>query len=271
MDKPIIIDHLSYSNLLKDMSFTVQSGEIVGIFSVKMSDKNTLFKILSGLLKPSSGFVSVLDYDPYLKSHKFLKQISFLTEIKTELIKDVAPIDLLGISKEIYGLNKRDFVKNLNELARYITDPILLDALIYKPKVVFLENPNIDLNQIYEYNTKNQATVLVARERLDDLIGLVRRLIIIDEGQVLFDGAIDEIIGKYAKEKLIKIKLSAEINIKDLEDIAIIKKYAFPHLYVLCPRSVVSYTAAELLQRLSIASLTIEELPIEEIISNMKT
>lgn len=270
MDKPIIVDHLSYSNILKDITFTIQSGEIVGIVSSKESDKNKLFKILSGLIKPSSGFVSVLDYDPYLRSHEFLKQIAFIFEGKIDLIKNTAPIDLLKITKEIYGLNRREFEKNLNELAKYITDPILLDSLIYNPKVIFINKLGIDLNQVYEYNIKNKSTVVVARERIDDLIGLVRRLIILNDGQVLFDGAIDEIIEKYAKEKLIKIKLTAEINTKDIEDIAVVKKYAFPYLHILAPRSVASYTSAELLQRLSVASLSIEELPVEEIINNMK-
>lgn len=269
MDKAIIVDHLSYSNQLKDVSFTIQSGEMVGIVGPNESGKTTIFKILSGLLKSSSGFVSVLDYDPYLRNYEFLKQISFLVESKMQLVKNMAPIDSLEITKEIYGLSGRDFGKNLNKLAKYISDPILLDTLIYKPKIVLLDKPNIDLNQIYEYSVNNEAIVMIAKERIDDLIGLVRRIIILNEGKVLFDGAIDEIIEKYAKEKLIKIRLLSEINLKDIEDVATIKKYVYPNLHILSPRSVASYTSAELLQRIPVASLIIEELPIEEIIKNM--
>lgn len=269
MDKSIIVDHLSYSNILKDVSFTIQSGEAVGLVGSDELATKTIFKILSGLQKSTSGFVSILGYDPFQRSPDFLKLISFLYENSKIFTKKMAPIDLLEITKEIYGIGGREFGKNLNELTRYITDPNLLDALIYKPKIVFLDRPNTDLNQVYEYSVKNEAIVITTNEKIDDLVGIVRRIIILNEGKVLFDGAIDEIIEKYAKEKVIKIKLSSEINIKDIEDIATVKKYAYPYLHVLASRSVVMYTSAELLQRLSVESLSIEELSIEEIIRNM--
>lgn len=269
MSKPIILDRLNYLDQLKNISFTVQPGEMVGIVSRSRSEINTLFKVLSGLLKSSSGFVSVLDFDPYLRNKEFLKQISFLSEKIFKLVKDIAPIDQLEITKEIYGLSNREFGKNLNELAKYVTDPDLLDSLIYKPKIVLVDNTKSDLNQIYEYGVQNDVIVMVGSEKMDDLIGLVRRVIILDEGRVLFDGPIDEVIEKYAKEKLIKIKLSSEINIKEVEDIVPVKKYVYPNLQVLALRSVVSYTSAELLQRFPVSSLIIEELPVEEIIKNM--
>ncbi len=270
MTKAIIVDHLSYLNHLKDVSFTIQPGEIVGIVGSDNTAITKMIKILSGLLKPSSGFVSVLGYDPYFRNHEFLKQISYLSENSFKIIKNIAPIDHLEIIKEIYGLSGRDFSKNLNELTKYITDPILIEALIYKPKIVFLDNKNIDLNEICEYDVNKEEIVVAAREKIDDLIGLIRRLIILDGGNVLFDGPIDEIIEKYATEKLIRIKLLSEINIKDVEEIVRVKKYSFPYLYILAPRSVAAYSAAELLQILPVASLVIEEQPIEEIINNMK-
>lgn len=270
MDKTIVVDRLSYLGQLKDISFTIQSSELVGIIGPRGSGKTTISKILSGLLKPSSGFVSVLDYDPFFKNADFLKQISFSFETKKNLLNNLTPIEVLETTKEVYSLSARDFNKNLSELTKYVTDPVLLDSLIYKPKIVVLNRPNIDLNQIYEYNIRNQAVVIIAEERIDDLIGLVRRVIIMNEGRLIFDGAIDEIIEKFAKEKLIKVKLSAEINVKDIEDIGTVKKYIFPYLKVLAPRSVAAFVAAEMLQKLPVTNLTIEELPIEEIINNIK-
>lgn len=264
------MDHLSYQNHLKDISFTIQSGEIVGLIGPKNSGKTTILKILSGLLKPSSGFVSVLDYDPFLKTADFLKQISFLFNTVKPLLNNLTPIEVLEITKEVYGLTMRDFNKSLNDLTKYIADPVLLDSLIYRPKIVILDEQNNYLNQIYEYNSKNQATVIIAEEKIDDLVGLVRRVIVVDEGRQIFDGPIDEIIEKFAKEKLIKIKLSEEINTKDVEEVGTVKKYVFPYLYLSAPRSVAAFAAAELLQKLPVTNLNIEELPIDEIINNMK-
>lgn len=270
MDKVIVVDHLSYLSQLKDISFTIQSGEMVGIIGSRESGKILMLKILSGLLKPSSGFVSVIDHDPFLKSPDFLKQISFSFEINSQLFHNLAPIDILEITKEVYGLSTRDFNRSLNDLAKYVLDPMLIDSLIYKPKVVILDRLNTDLNQLYEYNTKNQATVIISEDKIDNLIGLVRRTIILNEGQLVFDGAIDEVIEKYAKEKVIKAKLSSEIDIKDVKEIGVIKKYVFPNLQVLAPRAAASFAAAEMLQKMPITDLTIEELSIEEIINNME-
>jgi ABC-2 type transport system ATP-binding protein len=177
---------------------------------------------------------------------------------------------MLEVTKEIYGLSNRDFNKNLNELTKYISDPTLLDALIYKPKIVMLDESLVDLDSIYEYNDKSQATTLIIAEKVDSLVDLVRRVIILDEGQVLFDGAIDEVIGKNATEKLIKAKLSSEIDLKVVEEIGTVKKYVYPNLHISAPRSTVMLAAAEMLQNLPITSLFIEELPIEEIIHNIK-
>lgn len=270
MDKAIIVDHLSYFNQLKDVSFTIQAGEMVGIIGSEESGKTTILKIISGLVRPTEGFISVLGYDPYLKSSDFLKQISYLYSEENHLLKNTSPIEILEITKEIYGLSSREFHKNLNELTKYISDPILLDALIYEPKIVMLDELNMELDPVYEYNGRNERTILLTAEKIDKLINSVRRVIILDEGQILFDGAIDEIVAKNATEKLIKAKLSSEIDLKEVETIGTVKKYTYPNLHVSAPRSIVALAAAEMMQNLPITSLTIEELPIEEIMKNMK-
>lgn len=270
MDKTIIVDHLSYNTVLNDITFTIQKGEFVGIIGPTGSGKTTILNIISGLNKPSSGFVSVLGYDPYLKSYDFLKQTSFLPDQENQVLKNLPPIDVLEITKSIYGLSDREFNKNLNELTQYIQDPILLNCLIYKPKVLFIDKLGLEVESIYEYNQKNESTVLFTTRRFDDLLNLVRRIIIIDNGQILFDGVIDEIITKFATDKIIKAKLSSIIDLKLVNEIGVVKKYVYPYIYISVPRSIVSFAAAEMLQNFPVTSLNIEELSVEEIIENMK-
>ena len=270
MTKAIIVDHLTCESILKDVSFTIQSGELVGIIGSNGQEVTTILNIISGLTKPTSGFVSVLDYDPYIKSDDFKKQIAFLTQSKSNLLENLFPINILEITRLIYGLPKRDFNRNLNELTKYLKDPDLLANLIYKPKVLLVDNINQTSESVYEYNLKSGSTVLFATQKFDDLINLVRRIIILDKGQVLFDGAIDEVVSKFATEKIIKVKLSTTIDEKIIKEIGEVKKYIYPDLKISAPRSVVSLTAAELIQNFPITNLTMEELSIEEIIENMK-
>jgi ABC-2 type transport system ATP-binding protein len=319
MDKAIIVDHLSKDffvsegkksisdaiiNLfkkenkkrvkaLKEISFTIQSGEIVGFIGPNGAGKTTTMKILSGLLYPNSGFVSVLDYDPFLKSKEFLKEISVVFGQKNQLWWDLPVINSFEFNKAIYEINDKDYEKSLNELVSLLGVSELLNtqvrklslgqrmkmeliaSLLHRPKVLFLDEPTLGLDLtaqqnlrdfIYEYNKKYNATILLTSHNMNDLVDLCRRVIIIDGGQIIFDGPFDEIVKKYATEKNIKITLSEEVKISEIEEITKVKKYNYPNLTLSVPRSTVAYVAAELLQKLSITDLNIEETPIEDII-----
>lgn len=319
MDKAIIVDHLSknfvvneggkgikdtISNLfskqnkkivkaVKDLSFTIQKGELVGFIGPNGAGKTTTMKMLSGLLYPTSGFISVLDFDPFLKSRDFLKQISLVMGQKNQLWWDLPVINSFEFSKAVYEIKDKDYKKNLDELVSLLGVSELLNtqvrklslgqrmkmeliaSLIYKPKVLFLDEPTIGLDLvaqqnlrdfIYEYNKKNEATILLTSHNMSDLSDLSRRVIIINEGELVFDGPLDEITLKFAQEKIIKATLSEEVDTKHISEIGTVKKYTFPYIYISVPRSTVTFAAAELLQKFPVIDLNIEELPIEDVV-----
>jgi len=151
----------------------------------------------------------------------------------------------------------------------------LVAALLHKPKILFLDEPTIGLDLIgqqkirefiYEYNRKNEATILLTSHNMDDLIDLARRVIVINEGKIIFDGALEDLVKRFAKEKIIKVTLSQEIDVKKLEEIGTIKKISFPQVTISVPRPATAVAAAELLQNFPVEDLTIEEVPIEEVI-----
>jgi ABC-2 type transport system ATP-binding protein len=140
---------------------------------------------------------------------------------------------------------------------------------------LFLDEPTIGLDLIaqqkmrdfiYDYNTKFGATIILTSHNMDDLKDLARRVIVIDEGILLFDGALEELVGKFAKEKIIKARLGGGDNLKDLDRIGKVKKLAFPEVVIAVPREATAVAASELLQNFPVEDLTIEEIPIEEII-----
>lgn len=270
MKKAIIVDHLSYLNQLKNVSFTIQKGEIVGIIGGINSGRDQMVRIVTGLLPSSSGFVSVMDYDSYLKNTDFLQKISYIKEFSNEQFNAMSPIDVLQITKDIYSMSDRQFNKNLDELAKYIKEPYLLNSLIYKPEVVVVDNPNFELDSIYEYVNKNDFTGLISSDKIDNLVNLTRRLIILKEGKIIYDGAIDEILNKYATEKIIKLKLNSDIDLKVVKSLAVVKKYSHPYLEIAVPRETINFVCSELLLNLPVQNMEIEELYVEEIISNMK-
>lgn len=275
------------------ISFSVQPGELVGFIGPNGAGKTTTLKVLSGLLYPTSGFVSVLDHDPWEKQSEFLKSISLVMGQKNQLWWDLPAMDTFELNREMYELKNLDYERNLEELVnlldvgKLLSTPVrklslgqrmkmeLIAALIHRPKVLFLDEPTIGLDLvaqktlrdfIYDYNKKYGATILLTSHNMNDLVDLARRVIVIDEGKIFFDGALEKLTSDHVKEKIIKVTLSTEDNIKDLENIGKIKKLAYPQVTISVPRGTTAVAAAELLQNFSVVDLTIEETPIEDII-----
>lgn len=278
---------------LKNISFDIQQGELVGFIGPNGAGKTTTLKILSGLLYPTSGFVEVLEYDPWERKHEYLKQISTVFGQKNQLWWDLPAIDTLELNRAIYEIPTSDYKKNLDELSSVLGVKKILQtqvrrlslgqrmrlelvaALIHKPKVLFLDEPTIGLDLIaqqkmrdfiYEYNKNEGATIILTSHNMDDLADLARRVIVIDEGKILFDGALEILVSKFAKEKLIKVSISGEVDLEKFGEIGKVKKYAPPQVTVSVPRSTVAIAAAEILQNFSVTDLNIEESPIEDVI-----
>ena len=278
---------------LREISFTIQPGELVGFIGPNGAGKTTTLKTLSGLLYPTSGFIEVLEHNPWERKPEFLKQIALVMGQKNQLWWDLPAIETFELNRAIYEIPTKNYNDNLKELVdlleigKLINTPVrklslgqrmrmeLTAALLHKPKVLFLDEPTIGLDIIgqqkmrdfiYEYNKKYNATILLTSHNMDDLSNLARRVIVIDAGQLLFDGALEELIAKFAKEKIIKATLGNEDNIKGLESIGKIRKLSFPEVIISVPREATAVAAAELLQNFPVEDLTIEEVPIEDII-----
>lgn len=258
MEKVIILDHVSAKDL-KDVSVTIQSGEVVGIVG-DGAFSNPLLRVISGLNKISSGFVSIMGFDPFLKNKDFLKQISYIKEKSKNQLETY---------RSIYRLSSKEFNKNLFELSRYIKDRDIIAHLIHLPKLLIFDEVNFNYDFIYEYNKNTKSTILVSTNKIDKLIGLVRRLIVVNNEKIVFDGAIDEFIEKYAKDKYIRAKLLSEADVNQIGEISTLVSYQYPYVCLSSPRSVVHLTAAEFMQNFPVESISIEEMPIEEIVKNI--
>jgi ABC-2 type transport system ATP-binding protein len=292
MDRAVIVEHLSVQTL-KNVSFSLQPGELVGLIGPVGAGKTTILRTLSGLLSPMSGFVEVLEFNPGEKKPEFLKQIGLVLGQCTQLWPQLSARKTFELNKAIYELPSRQYVENLNELTELLGVIKLVDvpvkrlsfgqrmrleivaALLHKPQIVLLDEPISDLDLvagarvrdfIYAYNRKYGVTTLFATHSLDDLIGLVRRVIVINDGKIIFDGVLEKLLGSYAKEKLIKINLAQDVNVESLNKIGQVRMWTYPQAVVAVPRSTVAVAAAEILQNYPVTDLAIEEIPIEEVV-----
>ena len=200
---------------LKQVSFSIDKGELVGFIGPNGAGKTTTLKTLSGLLYPTSGHVWVEGYDPWERKSEFLKGITLVMGQKNQLWWDLPAVETFELNRVIYEVSKKDYAENLNELVslldakKFLNIPVrrlslgqrmrleLIAALIHKPKVLFLDEPTIGLDVvasqkmrdfIASYNKKYQATIVLTSHNMSDIANLAKRVIVIADGVIIFDG-----------------------------------------------------------------------------------
>lgn len=284
-----------------NVSFKIEEGELVGFIGPNGAGKTTTLKTLSGLLYPTKGEVSVLGYTPWKRQTEFQKQFALVMGQKNQLWWDLPAIESFILNKEIYEVPDAQYKETLNELARLLEVEGLLKvqvrklslgermkmeliaALIHSPRVLFLDEPTIGLDVVAQkkmrdfikiYNQKYNATIILTSHYMDDVKELCKRVIIIDKGQVLFDGALADIVKKFADHKTLSAVLDKELTPKQIEHLTTlggIKEYNYPKLELQVPRENSNKAAAKLLQSYPVADLNIEESQIEDIIREVFT
>lgn len=280
------------------VSFEIQEGELIGFIGPNGAGKTTTLKVLSGLLYPTSGAVSVLGYTPWERKAAFQKQFSLVMGQKNQLWWDLPAMESFILNKEIYEVPEAQYKKTLDELVELleVQDFLkvqvrklslgqrmkmeLIAALIHSPKILFLDEPTIGLDVVMqkkmrdfikEYNKRYNATIILTSHYMDDVKELCNRVVVIDKGRILFDGALDEIIKKFANHKLLTVVFSRKVELEDLKKIGQVKEFDFPKALISVKRASASMAAAELLQKFPVADINIEEPQIEDIIREVFT
>jgi ABC-2 type transport system ATP-binding protein len=280
------------------VTFNIEEGELVGFIGPNGAGKTTTLKVLSGLLYPTSGKVSVLGYVPWDRKPVFQKQFSLVMGQKNQLWWDLPAMESFILNKEIYEVPDDRFKTTLDELVNLLeVEDILkvqvrklslgqrmkmelIAALIHSPRILFLDEPTIGLDVVMqkkmrdfirEYNRRFSSTILLTSHYMDDVKELCERVVIIDKGRLLFDGKLDEIIKKFAGYKLLTVVFSKKVDNEKLSQIGEIVEWDFPKSVISVERSAAPFAAAELLQNFPVADLNIEEPPIEDIIREVFT
>jgi ABC-2 type transport system ATP-binding protein len=278
------------------VTFSIGSGEMVGFLGPNGAGKTTTLKMLSGLLHPTGGQISVAGYTPKERRAAFLKKITLVMGQKQQLIWDLPALDSFRVNQAIYEIGDNEY----RETMREFTDILDLDgilkkqvrklslgermkcelaaALLHRPKVLFLDEPTIglDVNMqvrirefVQEYNRRFDATVVLTSHYMADVTALCDRIIVIDKGQIVFDGDLQALIDRASTNKIIKLELSGNITTEQLETYGHVQAHDGRRAELLVPRAETSTLAARLFAELPIADITIEDPPIEEVIGHM--
>jgi len=276
------------------ITFDLAPGEIVGFLGPNGAGKTTTLKMLSGLLHPTSGSLSVLGHIPSRREKDYLRQITLVMGQRNQLVWDIPAADSFELNRAIYRLPPADFRRALDELTDLLElGPLLRKpvrnlslgermkceiaaALLHRPQVVFLDEPTIGLDVtmqrrirmfISEYNRRTGATVLLTSHYMADVEALCRRVIVIHHGKLLFDGDLSALIQRFTAHKTIVIQLGDCRDDLHVYGEVISCEEGYATLRV--PKGETARVTERLLADLPVIDLTVEDPPIEEVIERV--
>ncbi|MEI7497752.1 MAG: ABC transporter ATP-binding protein [Candidatus Falkowbacteria bacterium] len=280
---------------VKDISFTIEEGELVGFLGPNGAGKTTTLKMLSGILHPSSGTATVLDFLPHKRQKEYQKQFSLVMGQKNQLWWDLPAMESFILNREIYEIPEAEFKVNLDELVDLLDIRDVLDiqvrklslgqrmkcelvaALLHKPRILFLDEPTIGLDVVAQknirdfikrYNQQKKTTIILTSHYMDDIRELCKRVIIIDHGQIIYDGLLDDLIMKYAPHKLLKVTFNEPGVKKDeVQKFGKVQKFNQFEVEFAVKREEVKTVATNILSSdLPVDDILIDEVDIDDVI-----
>lgn len=295
--KSLVHRDYEYKEALKGISFEVDEGEILGLIGPNGAGKSTAIKALSGVLFPSSGEVKVLGFIPWRDRIKYVKHIGVVFGQKEQLWWDIPAVDTFYLHKDLFEIDEKVFEKRLSHMVKILQiedimkTPVrdlslgermkckIVAALIHNPKLVFLDEPTIGLDIvakerfvdfIKDINKKYNTTFIVTTHDMQDVERLCKRIVIINHGEIIYDGYLEHIKNKFIKKKIIDVKIEdAKINFK-LKGCRIIKKTKYEMKIELeLERNTIKNLVDYLLNNFRIVDINIQDPSIEEIIKNI--
>jgi ABC-2 type transport system ATP-binding protein len=276
------------------ISFDLAGGEVVGFLGPNGAGKTTTLKMLSGLLHPTAGEVSVLGHSPSRREKDFLRQITLVMGQRNQLVWDIPAADSFELNRAIYRIPRPEFRRTVDELAELLDlGPLLRKpvrnlslgermkceiaaALLHRPRVVFLDEPTIGLDVtmqrrirafLSEYRQRHGATILLTSHYLADVEALCRRVLVIHHGKLLFDGELAALVQRFTAHKTIVVRL--EDCTADLAAYGDVVSYEEGLATLRVPRDMTARVTERLLADLPAIDLTVEDPPIEEVIERV--
>ena len=293
--KGLVRRQYELTHAVKEVSFQVEEGELVGFLGPNGAGKTTTLKILSGLLHPTGGTATVLGHVPWKRDDGYRRQFALLLGQKNQLWWDLPARESLELNAKIYGLASSAFERTVGELSELLNaqDKLnvavrelslgermkmeLIASLLHQPTVLFLDEPTIGLDVVSQkivreflrdYNARRKTTILLTSHYMADIQALCRRVIIIDRGTIFFDGQLSEVLDRFADFKLVTIQCDGAVPgpAGGLDKYGEVVEQTAGHIKLKVKRDRVIPVCKALLDDLPVTDIDIQEVPIEDVI-----
>lgn len=281
---------------VREVSFDIPEGEIVGFLGPNGAGKTTTLKMLAGIMHPTSGSAAIMGQTPWLRRKEFRMRVAIVMGQRSQLWPDLPAMESFDLNRAIYEIDRAAYRATLDELVELfgIADRLhvqvrrlslgermkmeLIAALLHRPRVLFLDEPTIGLDlvsqasmreMVREMNRRYGTTVMLTSHYLSDIEDLCRRVILINQGTIIYDGALAKVNASLGDHKSVRLTFSETVTEEILRRYDEFRSSEGGTANFEVPRHNVREFSRRALDELPVIDLTIEEIPIEEGIAQL--
>ncbi|MBC6134827.1 ATP-binding cassette domain-containing protein [Listeria booriae] len=283
---------------MKNLSFDVKKGDIIGYIGPNGAGKSTTIKLLAGILYPDSGTCIVDEKSPWVDRKKYVKDIGVMFGQRSQLTWDLPVKDSYDLLRDIYNLTEADYARTLANLVKKLNLEELLHVpvrqlslgqrvrcelvatFLHEPKLVFLDEPTIGIDIemkrefhkfVKEINQELGTTIFITTHDLDDIKSLCNRLLIINKGEIFFNGTLEELFTEFYIEEKIFVELLVGTAYRLPENVRIIEKEGNRLVVSVSEKGMTGKMIKEIVQNNAVVNIYPEQNKIEDIILDIYT
>lgn len=292
--KSLVKPNYKIIKAVKNISFEVEKGEMIAFIGPNGAGKSTSIKMMTGILFPDKGSIDILGMNPVKDRKKLAYEIGCVFGQKEQLWTHLTPYDNFKFFGAIYDIpdeqveKKIEELKELFELEEFFYTPVrnlslgqrirceIVASLIHEPKILFLDEPTIGLDPVVKENIRvlikrmnkeYKTTVVLTSHDVSDIEKLCKRVIIVNNGQIVMDDSMENLKYHYLNKKIVDAKMKEKVNLEDEEGITILKDKGYNLKIEVDTQKRSVADAIKLLNPDNIVDINISNVPLEQIIS----
>lgn len=281
---------------VRGIDLKVESGEFVAFLGPNGAGKTTTLKLLSGVISPSGGTARVMGHVPWKRENAYRRRFALVMGQKNQLWWDLPAQESFRLHQQIYCIEPAQFDRRLAELTelltvgRLLSQPVrelslgermkmeLIAALLHSPEVLFLDEPTIGLDVVAQHNIQSflryyqqqsKMTVLLTSHYMKDVAALCRRVVIIAQGMIMYDGSLSGIVDRFSGHKIITLVFPGDKLPQGLSQFGEVVEEQAPKVKLKVDRNGIGQALSTILAQHTVEDVSVEDPPLEEVIAEM--
>jgi ABC-2 type transport system ATP-binding protein len=290
--------HREYKEVeaVRGIDLNVEQGEFVAFLGPNGAGKTTTLKLLSGVINPTAGEAHVLGYVPWQRDNAYRRRFALVMGQKNQLWWDLPAAESFRLHQQIYRISTDQFDTTINELVdlldvrRLLNQPVrelslgermkmeLIAALLHSPEVLFLDEPTIGLDVVAQHNIQKflkhyqevrRITILLTSHYMKDIAALCHRVVVINHGQIVYDGSLSGIIDRFSSHKVLTLQFNDGELPSDLTRYGEVIERAVPRVKLRVDREQIANVLSTVLANHTLEDVSVEDPPLEEVIAKV--